>query len=275
MSASVNGQDPAPEDRTLSASSVPAPMEDADRLDRAPWLVALGGLVAGVAAFGIGEATYKVIVAKLVEVPTSGTVVMAATAQTQSVADVWNAALAYAALGGCLGGCLGLAGGLARRSWTAAAAAGLLGLLLGAGLPAGVSLVTLKAFSEARVHVPDYDIALSMAMHGLIWGLIGGASGLAFAVGTGGRGRLAPAALMGLLGAVLGAVAFDLVGAAFFMQADTGDPISTTWPSRLMARLMVALLTAAGVILSLPRAMPDRRGGGATSASESEPRRSS
>ena len=43
-------------------------MEDAGRLDRARWLVALAGLVAGLAAFGIGEATYKVIAAKLVEV---------------------------------------------------------------------------------------------------------------------------------------------------------------------------------------------------------------
>jgi hypothetical protein len=242
---------------------------NADRLGRERWLAALGAFIAGLGAFGIGEATYKVIPARLVEVPTPASVVMAVSPESQAVADVRNAAFAYAVVGGCLGGCLGIAGGLARRSGTAAAAAGLLGLLLGAGPPAGISLATVKAFTNARAIMPDYDIALSMSMHGLIWGLIGGAAGLAFAVGTGGRGRLVPAALAGFVGAVLAAIAFDLVGAAFFPEWETGEPISTTRLSRLVARLHVAIATAAGVILSLPRAVAGQRGGPPTPPVES------
>ena len=71
--------------------------------------------------------------------------------------------------------------------------------------------------------------------------------------------------MAGFIGAVLGAIAFDLVGAGLFSQAETGEPISTTWASRLTARLLVALATAAGVILILPAAHPvgePRRGPG-------------
>jgi hypothetical protein len=222
------------------------------RLDRARWLVALAGLVAGLAAFGIGEATYKIIPARRVALNTLGTITQNVTPETQSAAEVRNAALAFAVLGGCLGGCLGMAGGLARRSGWATAAAGLLGLLLAVGLAGGVSLGTLKAFGNARVTYSEYDMPLSMAMHGLIWGLSGAAAGLAFAVGMGGRRLLATAPGAGFAGAVLGAIAFDLIGAGLFPMADTGDPVSITWGSRLTARLLVALATAAGIILILP-----------------------
>ena len=139
----------------------------------------------------------------------------------------------------------------------ATASAGLLGLLLGAGLGAGVSLATLSAFAKAQFTFSEYDIFLSMAMHGLIWGLCGAEAGLAFAVGLGGgRRRLALAPAAGLVGAVLGAIAFELAGAGLFPLASTGDPVSTTWASRLTARLLVALATAAAVILILPAAHP-------------------
>jgi hypothetical protein len=260
VNASVNGQDPAPEDRAVAEARGAAARADAERLARAPWLLGLAGILAGLAAFGIGEATYKVIRARLEEVPTPAGMVMAVGPRSQAVADVQNAALTYAVLGGCLGLFLGVAGGLVRRSGIAATAAGLLGVLLGAGPPAGVTFKTLKAFSDARVNVPDYDIPLSMLMHGLIWGLAGGAAGLAFAVGMGSWRRLAPGVLAGFLGAVLGTVAFELIGIVFFPLAETGEPLSTTWTSRLAARLLVALATAAGVILSLPPAVPARAG---------------
>jgi hypothetical protein len=261
VSASVDGQGPAPEDQAGRKTRAPAATEVVDGLVGAPWLLALAGLIAGLVAFGIGEATYKVIPARLAEVRTPGSVVMAPSPETQAVADVRNAALAFAVLGGLLGGFLGIVGGLARRSGTAAAGAGLLGLLAGAGLPACVSLATIQRIADARAIAPDYDMALSMLMHGLIWGLIGAVSGLAFAVGTGRWRLFAHAALAGLVGAVVAAIAFDLLGAAFFPTADTGDPVSTTWPTRLMARLLVALATVVGVILSLPGAALFRHDG--------------
>jgi hypothetical protein len=233
-------------------SVVGTPEGIADRLNRAQWLVAVAGLVAGLTAFGIGEATYRIIPARRIMLNTMGTIAPAITAEHQTAADIRNAALAFAVLGGCLGGCLGVAGGLARRSFGASVAAGLLGLLLAAGLAGGVSLGTLKAVADARVMHADYDMPLSMTMHGLIWGLSGAAAGLAFAVGLGGRRLLATAPAAGFAGAVLGAIAFDLIGACLFPLAETGDPVSITWASRLTARLLVALATAAGIILVLP-----------------------
>jgi hypothetical protein len=249
-----------------------APGPAADAFGRHRRIAAMAGLLAGLAAFALGEATYKWIPARQVTFNTMGTMVTAATAATAAAAEVRNAALAFGLLGLSLGGCLGLAGGLARRSASATATAGLLGAVLGAALAVGVSFATLPMFAGARARLPEDDLAVSMAMHGLIWGLIGGASGLAFAVGMGDRRRLAPAALAGLIGAVLGAVVFDLAGAAFFPAADTGDPVSTTWATRLAARSLVALGTAAGLLLSLPRAGTACAGGRPPSPIESSPR---
>ena len=189
---------------------------------------------------------------------TMGIISQAVTAETQSVADVRNAALAFGVLGACLGGCLGVAGGLARRSAVATAAAGLLGLLLGAGLCAGVSLATVKPFPRALITYSDYDIFISMSMHGLIWGLAGAAAGLAFAVGLGGGGRRVAPRAGGRL---------RRCRARERSPSTWSAPASSRWPrpaSRSRrpgrpastARLLVALATAAAVILVLPAAHP-------------------
>ena len=60
----------------------------------------------------------------------------------------------------------------------------------------------------------------------------------------------------GFAGAVLGTIAFDLIGAAVFPLASTAEPISTTWPSRLLARMLVAVGTAAIIMVSLSSALP-------------------
>jgi hypothetical protein len=54
--------------------------------------------------------------------------------------------------------------------------------------------------------------------------------------------------LGGAIGAVLGAAAFELVGAVFFASAATDGPISTTAASRLLARLLVSTFTAVGIV---------------------------
>jgi hypothetical protein len=53
------------------------------------------------------------------------------------------------------------------------------------------------------------------------------------------------------MGAVLGTIVFDVIAAAIFPLANTAQPISTTWPSRLLARLMVTDATAVAVMLSM------------------------
>jgi hypothetical protein len=251
---SPRGPDASPEGLVAGPSTRAGPAaidEPPDgRPGRVRWLVGPAGLLAGLSAFGIGEATYKWIPAQKLTYHAFGSKVISATAATQAVADVRNGALAFGVLGLCLGGCLGVAGGLARRSKVAAAGAGLLGSIVGAALAAGVAWATLGTLLDAQIVHLDYELPIGMAMHGLPWGLAGAAAGLAFAVGLGRWPRPGVAPLAGFLGAVLGAVAFDLLGAALFPFADTLGPISTTWPSRLMARLLVGLATAAALILS-------------------------
>jgi hypothetical protein len=242
MPASPAG--PAPQDA--------GPADAPGWLNRARWLAALAGVLAGLIAFGVGEATYKLIPAKVMAVPTMGTIVYAPTAATQAVADVRNATIAFGALGLCLGGCLGIAGSLARRPPGAMLTAGLLGSILAAALGAGVSLPLLPRFMNARISYSDYELMISMIMHGLPWGLVGAAGGLAFAVGLGERRLIVRALTAGCAGAVLGTIAFDLVGAALFPFGDTGEPIAPNWPARLLARLLVTVATAALVILILP-----------------------
>jgi hypothetical protein len=258
MSTSMSQPGIGPGDPAVPAEpAVPlGERERAGRLKRAQWLVGLGGLAAGLVAFGIGEATYNCIPPERVLQNTMGTMAMAITSATQAKAEVRNAALAFAILGGCLAGAMGMAGGLARRSVVVAAGAGLLGLCLGAGVAAGISLATLPWFAEARITHSDYEMAFSFLMHCGIWGLSGAVAGLAFAIGrwSDDRRLFALAPVGGFIGAVIGAMAFEVAGAGLFPLAYTGDPVSTDWPSRLTARLLVALATAAGVILFLPGA---------------------
>jgi len=213
-----------------------------------------GGIVAGLAAFGIGEATSDLIHAEPVQVSFMGTMKWSVTKHSPRVLSR-VAALGFGVLGACLGGSLGIAGGLARRpaSAVAPAAGGLLGTVLGATLGAATSLALVPPFLELYFGHKDIEILTGMFSHAVIWGPLGAAAGLAFAVGLGERRLLGRALLAGLAGAVLGTIAFDLVGALAFPLAKTDGLFSETWQTRLMARLMVTLGTAAALALSLPK----------------------
>jgi hypothetical protein len=101
----------------------------------------------------------------------------------------------------------------------------------------------------------DLDMIIAMLIHGLFWGLLGAAAGLAFAIGM--KAPIGRAVAAGIVGAVLGSVAFDLVGAFAFPLAKTDSPISLTWPSRLCARLLVCVGTAAALTRVLPGPRPE------------------
>jgi hypothetical protein len=234
------------------AQTPPETVPDGNQLGRARRLAILAGLLAGLIAFGIGEATYELIQAEKVSQNLMGSIVMVSNRATTTVADTRNAAVAFGALGACLGACLGIAGGLARRSSAAAVTGGLLGVFLGLAIGAGTSLALLPWFIKARYDYFQYDLAVALAMHVTIWGLLGAAAGLAFAAGLG-ESRFAGRSLVaGCVGAVLGALAFELIGAVIFPSANTNYPISETWPTRLLARLLVTVGTALTVALLLP-----------------------
>ena len=94
-------------------------------------LAVVAGIVAGSAAFGIGEGTAELIPPEKVQFNVFGQTRGMASRDTPRVVTR-TAALAFGVLGLCLGGCLGIAGGVARRRAAAAVTGGLLGAVLGA-----------------------------------------------------------------------------------------------------------------------------------------------
>jgi hypothetical protein len=215
------------------------------------WLI-IAGLASGLVAFGIGEAIYGLIRAKEAPVDTMGHILMVPTMETSNIANTQNGALTFGVLGLCLGGFLGMAGGLARRSTSAMVTAGLIGSVLGMALTAGASFALLPYFLKTLPDHADYDLILSMIMHGSIWGLAGASGGLAFAIGLGQPRLLWRSLAAGFVGAAIGAIAFDVIGGGLFPLANTVQPISTSWPTRLMARLIVTVTTTGVIMLLLP-----------------------
>lgn len=218
-----------------------------ESLRRARGLLAVGGLLAGVLAFVVGEAVYELIPAAAVTQTALGLTRVTPTVATENVARVRNSALAFGVLGLFLGGCRGLA----RRS-SFAATAGVLGSVLGFAGGATASLALLPCFIVSRLRYPDNDLLISFVMHGAIWGLVGALAGSAFAVGLGMRSVWVRALVAGFAGALIGAVAFDLIGVVAFPGARTDEPISATWVTRLMARLLVTVATAGALSRVLP-----------------------
>jgi hypothetical protein len=236
------------------AAAGPAPGRGADWIGfgRAQWIDVLAGLFAGLIAFGFGEAVYEIIPAANATHTMGGSRVMMPNRDTRILADARNGAVTFGVLGLCLGGCLGLAGGLVGRSPARMAIGGLLGAVLGAGLGVGLSLALLGPALRMRDVYFDYDLLISVAMHGLIWGSLGAAAGLAFAAGMGDWRRAGRYVIGGLVGAILGTLIYEAIGAAIFSSANTGEVISTTMETRFMARLLVTAGTALMVALLLP-----------------------
>jgi hypothetical protein len=213
----------------------------------------LAGLVAGLAAWVGGELCLGLIKPPLHPMNSRGMMLKVTYPNEEAAADAKNAGLAFLILGAALGAALGLAGGLARRSPGAALKAGLLGLMMGAGAGALVSLAVLPPYNAYKARNADEalrDLVTPLFLHMAIWSSIGAVSGLAFGLGLGARFRLPVIVQAALAGAALGAVIYELVGALAFPTAQTARFVSTTWQTRLFARLAVTLLTAAAAALA-------------------------
>ena len=226
-------------------------------------LILAAGVVAGLAAWLGGEACRDLIKARRHVVNSRGIILYVVSHRDQDIADARNAGLAFAWLGACLGAALGAVGGLARRSGRAAMSAAGVGAVAGALACAAVSMVVLPLYTAYRNGHPDEasrDLLFPLLVHAGIWSVAGAVGGLAFGLGLGRgeRGVWTQAALGGFVGAAIAAAAYELIGVAAFPGAATTQFISRTWPTRLMARLAVGILAAAGVALAIapPRERP-------------------
>lgn len=209
--------------------------------------IGAAGLLAGLIAFGLGEWGHDYFSAEGVPQALSGNTVIRPTLQTIAVADSRNSALTFGVMGGVLGLVLGLAGGLARCSIPGAARGAGIGLFLGTVVGAVLPLVLVIPFHHFQNARNSDDLLAPIGLHAALWGPLGAAAGLAAAVGLG-RPRLAfPCLLGGLLGAILGVIAYDIIGASVAPLAGTSEPISITWPTRLLARLLIPVGAALGI----------------------------
>ena len=147
------------------------------------WLAIFSGLVAGLLAFGLGEPLYKLIPPELEPRDLMGTKVMSPSQDTQRVAAIKNAALAFGVLGLCLAGLLGAAGGLARWPASSPVRGGLVGLV-GLGPGRGRCDRRLAILHDGAIDYPEHDLIISLAAHSLIWGLLGASAGLALPSGS-------------------------------------------------------------------------------------------
>jgi hypothetical protein len=213
--------------------------------------IAAAGLLAGLIAFGLGELVYGRFAPELVGQSLGGNQVMRPTLETKAASDARNSATAFGLLGGVLALFLGLAGALEHRSIGSAAKAGCVGLVLGATVGAVLPLVLVVPYHGMLARRTADDLFLSLGLHATLWGPLGAVGGLAFGIGRGHAGQTLRLIIGGLAGVIVGTIAYDAIGGAVTPMAATGDAISTTWPTRLLARLLVAIGAAVAIDLTI------------------------
>jgi hypothetical protein len=242
-----------------------APVAVGRRLPR--WLLTCAaGLVAGVLSWAIGEATFDLFKVKdaIVYPPNyksfSGYAKMEVDAALETAArkvvERWKAIIAFGSLGLLLGVSLGLTGGLARGSSRSAVAAAVVGGVAGAAAGGGLSFALVPLFF--RYENPEGGGLLVLFLtHAGIFAGVGAASGLALGLGLNDRPALGRALFGGLLGALIGTVAYDAALAIEFPLLRTFEPISSEPVPRLLAHVCVAACTA--LLAGLAAGRPARK----------------
>jgi hypothetical protein len=127
--------------------------------------------------------------------------------------------------------------------------AGLFGAGVGALVGAGTPHLVLPVYAQYR-QIHGGDLTASLVLHGSLWAGIGTAAGLALGLGVGGTLRALKAAGGGFLGALCGALIFDFLGALAFPLEETWLPTSSTARTRLLARILVAVMAALGAAIA-------------------------
>jgi hypothetical protein len=167
-------------------------------------------------------------------------------------ARLYSATLTFATMGGLLGLLMGLAGGLVRRSASASARAGILGLSLGTIVSAATGFVLVSLFY--KTYDPQSgDLVLPLFIHGAIWSALGAVGGMVFGRGIGGQGRWKSTLVGGLVGAAVATVVYEIGGALAFPSSKTDLPLSASFAARAMAQLLVATLSSLGAVLAVNR----------------------
>jgi hypothetical protein len=214
------------------------------------WTFALiAATAAGVFSWLGGEAAYEFFKPAYHEVFMYSKV-MQIDPVSEATTDVKNAALAFAIHGGVLALLLGFAGGLAARRREPGLMAGGMGFVLGAAVAIGATSVTVRAF-QRYYEVSTTDLLAPLPYHIGTWSAVGAMAGLALGLGIGGGSRVVRGLIGGAFGGLVGAIFYQLGGAAAFPLDRVFQPLSTSAYSRLLARMLSALSITAGAVLAL------------------------
>jgi len=205
--------------------------------------------LAGIIAWWVGESKILDAPARQERFVAAGRPITWSTPATKEAAARVTSSGLHAVFGGLLGLFLGWVAGWARSSTGAALTAGLVGASVGALVGGGTPYLVLPIYAQYR-QIHGGDLAASLVLHVSLWAGIGAAAGLALGLGVGGSFRALKAAGGGFLGALCGALIFDFLGALAFPLEETGLPTSSTARTRLLARILVGVMTALGATIA-------------------------
>lgn len=213
---------------------------------RQVWVIALAaGIAAGLAAWLASGPAHRVFRPQLFRVDTMGMVSFEPSRLSQAEADIKNATLVYAILGGVTGLAMGVAGGLVGQSFGRAAKVGVAALAVGTLTGGGVARLLLPFFF--RDVVPNLnDLMTPILLHGGIWMAIGAVGGAAFSMGAGARRSVAKATVAGCVGGLAAAVVYHLLGGLVFTGSTLTVPLSESAGVRLLAMTLPTVLLAIG-----------------------------
>jgi hypothetical protein len=216
------------------------------------------GVLAGLAAWLAAEPAHHAFQPRRFPVTQMGLTSLQPTPESQHAADLKNATLVYAILGGLTGLAMGAAGGLIVRSPGHGLVVGVAGLAAGSLAVAAVGSVLLPYFF--RGPVPDInDLLTPILLHGGIWMVIGAVGGSAFALGMKRRRHLFNAMAAACVGGFLASILFHLLGGSLFTGSEITDAVAKSTAPRLLAMIFVTVLVAVGAANGALSRVHDRR----------------
>lgn len=199
----------------------------------------------------LGESGVVAVKPEQVWLVTMGNRHPATTAATVEAAGVTNVARVQALLGLSLGLAIGTSVTLAFHTTRRLVHAAMTGLCAGAVVGFGAARVAVPLFYRYRTSL-DLDLLPSILLHGGLAASIGLTTGLAAAIGASFRGRrLVETLFVTSAVAFLGGALYDVLGAAFFANDETGEPVSLTYVTRLLSCLIVSICIALGTTVAL------------------------